>query len=200
MDELKTWINTDYLNPALLRQMKEAYQRQQSVQLRAFLTASQFKRLQRDAMRASRTVQSVPDMFCHDAIKLSGTMLSFGRFLRSKAFAQLLSFIAGRKVACASIEWQSFGQGQYTLLHDTLRQERGIYLFFDLSARWDEAWGGYTSVVKDGDELARISPRANALTFLTLKGKARHFTKYVDHKAGRRRRLVLVARFKARFK
>ncbi len=147
-------------------------------------------------MRAPQTVRSVPDMFIYDAIKSHGTMLSFERFLRSKAFAQFLSFIIGRKVACASIEWQSFRHRQYTLLHDKLKQERGIYLFFDLSARWDEAWGGYTSVVKDGEELVRVIPRADALTFLTLAGKARHFTTYVNHKAGQHRRLVLVARFK----
>lgn len=196
MDELKQWVNKDYLNPVLLRQMRNVYRRQQSVQLRAFLTLQQFRQLQHDAMHAPQTARSVPDMFIYDALKPCGTMLSFEHFLRSPVFAQLLSFILGRKVACASIEWQSFRHRHYTLLHDKLRQERGIYLFFDLTARWEEAWGGYTSVVKDGDELARIIPRANALTFFTLAGKARHFTTYVNHKAGQHRRLVLVARFK----
>ncbi len=196
MDELKRWIDKDYLNPVLLQQIRDAYRQQQSIQLRAFLTADRFKRLQRDARRTPRTARSVPDMFIYDALTPHGMVLSFENFLRSKAFAQFLSFILGRKAACSSIEWRSFSHRHYTLLHDKLKQERGIYLFFDLTARWDEVWGGYTSVVKNGEELARIIPRANALTFLTLAGKARHFTRYVNHKASQHRRLVLVARFK----
>ncbi|MBI4150278.1 hypothetical protein HY488_02645 [Candidatus Woesearchaeota archaeon] len=197
--ELKQWLNTDYLHATALQHIAHAYQQNKalpSVQLHAFLNVNKFHMLQHDAIRAQKILCSVPDMFVYHKVKPCGVMLSFERALRSQAFAQLLSFITGRKVACANIEWQSFKHRHYTILHDKLKQERGIYLLFDLTSLWGAAWGGYTYIVNEGEELARLAPQANAVTLFTLAGKVQHFTKYVNYRAGKNRRVVLVARFK----
>lgn len=199
VERLENWINGDYLDSSLLHTVRQAYQKNRvipSVQLRALLNKKVFSSLQRNASRAARKWRHVPNMFIYEQLKPRDTMLDFERFLRSREFMTLLSFVVGKKVAVKEIEWQSFSHRHYTLLHDKRVQEKGVYLFFDLSALWNEAWGGYTSVVRDGQELIRALPSENAATFLTLAGKARQFTKYVNYRAGKHRRIVLVARFK----
>lgn len=199
INTIRFWINQHYLNRPALTAIRDAYLKNktiQSVQLRDFLNKRAYTFLQRDAWGATRKRQSSSTMFIYDALKPHRTMLDFERLLRSKEFAALLSFLAGKKLAVQEIEWQSFSHRHYTLLHDKRVQKNGVYFFLDLPQQWDDAWGGYTSLVRDGQELIRISPRGNAATFLTMAGKARQFTKYVNYRAGKHRRIVLVARFK----
>ena len=199
--KLQQWIHPSYLDVSIVKKMAVAYKKRKTVpslELQSFLQPSVFSAIKKQAEKAKYTTISFPDMFINNIIEekeIKGVLNEFMSFLESKEFSLFLSAIAGKKIFCKTIEWCSFGHGQYTLLYDEMQQEQGVYLFFDCCSL-EESCGGYTSIISDSKELACILPKQNTLTFFTLSNKVRYFTKYVNHKAGKKRRVVLMVKFK----
>ncbi len=192
------WMNKNY-HAASFRAIIDAFQNDshnsQSVQLQDFLEKPAFVQLARDAAAAPRNCVAVSHMHIYDTLAPTKSMTAFEQFLSSPFFAGIVSSLAGKKIQYHSMQWFSFGHGQYTLLHDSLQQEPGLYLFFDC-AQWNPEWGGFTSFIQDNEEVARILPRQNTATFISIGEGTRYFSRYVTHHAKRHRRILAVAIFK----
>jgi len=194
MDDVTDWLQQNYLDRHALLAISQAYRSSQSVQLRSFLDAGMFRKLQQQALSTTKKRKSAPDRHIYDVLKPKGRMQSFENFLHSSSCSMLVSFFAGTKMTCQSIEWLSFGHRQYSILHDKMEQEPGLYMVMDFTP-WNQEWGGFTSVVKGDEEQVRIEPQPNTATFFTFED-ARYFTKYVNHRAKDKRRVLMMAIFK----
>src|SRR3989344_6291921 len=59
-----------------------------------------------------------------------------------------------------------FRHGSYTLCNDLAHEEDGVIGILELTREWWKEWGGYTSFMSGGEEVARVVPLPNALTLV----------------------------------
>ena len=90
----------------------------------------------------------------------------------------ILKKLTGRKFIFSVLK---FEHGDYTVLYDDLKLSKGVAVVLDL-VNFDESWGGFTSFMKDAEELFRVVSKQNTLTIINQSG-LRSFTKYVNHHA-----------------
>lgn len=139
-----------------------------SVQLLDFLSSSGLKKLK---SKWSRN---------YNPLEFS---LHHGRAPIIKGLPDILQLLTGLK------KWKyallCLEKGDYSVLYDELKPGKGFAFFLDLSDL-DESWGGYTSFMKDSEEIIRVVPRANALTVVNQAG-LKSFHKYVNHHASHSR-------------
>ncbi len=95
-----------------------------------------------------------------------------------KELQSVLQKLTGKRFTFSVLK---FEHGDYTVLCDDLKPAKGVVVVLDL-ADFDESWGGYTSFMKDGEELFRVVAKQNSLALINQSG-LRSFTKYVNHHA-----------------
>lgn len=95
-----------------------------------------------------------------------------------KGLQSILQKLTGKKFTFSVLK---FEHGDYTVLYDALKPAKGVAVILDL-ADFDESWGGYTSFMKDSEELFRVVAKQNSLTLVNQSG-LKSFTKYVNHHA-----------------
>jgi hypothetical protein len=108
---------------------------------------------------------------------------------------QFISKIVGKRLKVIYSGAYEFSHGDYTLLQDEA-QPSGILIQLELTPKWDETWGGYTSFVNESGEVVRITPQANTLVIVDQTSKMKHFTKYVNHLSGTQKRVFIQALLK----
>jgi len=82
-----------------------------------------------------------------------------------------------------------FGHRDYTM-HQREQQKAGIVAFF-FPDDWRHDWGGDVVFVKAGTPVGRFTPRRNTLLIAERKNGVRSFIKYVNHRAGTHKLIVL---------
>lgn len=87
-----------------------------------------------------------------------------------------------------------FGWKDYTILNDTVHEKQNYDLILDLNNFWKDHAGG-TVFYSDGTgNYVTIPARRNTMTIVKRKKNLRQFVKYVNHRAGRKKRQLLFIR------
>ncbi len=191
------FINPAYLLKHVLTDAGAQFAREGSIQLRQFLIPDVARRLSAALSRATSRAHVIPDQYrCHEPNTLPRLARELQRVLaKTHEIRSIVSTIVQKPVrfrdACVCV----YAHGDYTLLHDKNREPPGYDIILDLTPRWDPRSCGYHSYVKDGDELVRVEPSFNTLTIVRRPASVRRFVKYVNHHAGKDKRIVIEARF-----
>ncbi|MBI4440911.1 hypothetical protein HY639_01975 [Candidatus Woesearchaeota archaeon] len=173
-------INSIYRDSAMCRMLHARFVREHSIQLQDFLKPAVAATIRRDLLSVGTVRTNVPHRHAYALIQGDGPFLP-------EWLAWLRDFVGTYRLARKSI--LVFGHRDYTLLHD--RQDDGLHALFELTSNWDASWGGYTSVARNGKELVRIDPVPLSLSLFRQKSQARSFVKYINHHAGRTKRVVV---------
>ncbi|MDP3733706.1 MAG: hypothetical protein Q8R37_00610 [Nanoarchaeota archaeon] len=102
--------------------------------------------------------------------------------------------ITRKKMKRLSAEIIQFGWKDYTILNDTVNEKHHYDFIIDLDDFWDERSGG-TIFYSDGTgNYVHIPARRNTITIVKRTKNLRQFVKYVNHRAGRKKRHLLFIR------
>ena len=195
---LKKWINNDYLNPQTIITIKQAFQENnpKSIQLQNFLKNNKFKILQKAIMNSKYYLEYKPDCYSFYKIKKSNKIINeFIKFIESKEFRLLISFINNKITKLNNYEIVKFQHKNYTLLHDNLKEKQQLRLIFDFTEDWNHDSGGFNSHIDNSEELLRINPKENSLSIIQLNEKILNFTKYINNQAKNNKAIFLRASF-----
>jgi len=118
---------------------------------------------------------------------------SLDKLLNSKECLQLFSFIIRKKILKCSGKLYSFGWKDYTLLHDEMMEKPGYDVIVDLSA-WDDACGGYVTYSDGMGDSNKLSSSPNTLTLAFRGKKMQKYIKYVNNKAGKKKRYLYMGK------
>ena len=189
-------IHPQYVLKHVLYAAAERFNREKALQLQQFLLPDVFARTSHALLKVQSAVLTVPDQYrCRAPKRVPASTGELLRWLKSKEAAAIISTIVQKKVRCRIVGVCILAHGDYSLLHDKLKEPPGYDVILELTPRWDARACGHHSYVTDGKELVRVVPGANTLTIVHRPAGVRRFIKYVNHHAGKDRRLFLMARF-----
>ena len=190
-------INPKYLSDDVLKTAAKYFARENSIQLRQFLLPEAFAKAARALSNASLGELYVPDQYrWHAPKKIPESVSVLLSWLKSEEASKIISCVANRSIRCALVGISVLTQGDYSLLHDKLKEPPGYDVILDFTPRWDNrACGHHSYVDGNGNELARVPVMPNALAIVKRPAGVMKFVKYVNHYAGKDRRIVLEARY-----
>ena len=105
---------------------------------------------------------------------------------RSNEFTRFIRRITGITKNIVSFGCR-FGSGDYTLLNDA-QHPISVFVTIDLTKNWNSKWGGYTVLERNDEQPAIIASKFNSLVIGT---DVQEFVKYVNHGAGKRKRILI---------
>ena len=192
MVDIRSWLSTDYLRKETLASAASIYthNKPQNIQLTNIFGEQRHKSVLSELSRVAWKEKYDPLVLrCNTSL----LPLELSQFLHSDEFKFFISTITNKIIHQTSADLFSFGHRDYTLMND-VPLPNGIFFQLDFTPAWDDGFGGYTSFVSDGEQL-RISPSANTLTLVDTT-KLNRFTKYINHKAGKNKRILVEGMFK----
>ncbi len=194
----KYFINPQYLLRSVLNDAAAAFARTGSIQLHNFLIPDVAQTLAKQLSNIPLKEHYVPDQYrCHEPAHIPALAKKLQRVLATThEVRDILSIITRKKVTYKESCLCAYVRGDYTLLHDKLKEPAGTDVIIDLTPRWDNrACGHHSYVDGNGNEIVRSSAAFNTLTIVRRPANAMKFVKYVNHHAGTDKRFVLEARF-----
>ena len=192
MVNIKSWLSDDYRRKETLAAAASVYlsNKPQSIQLKNIFNDHRYTTFIGELSRIQWKQK-------YDALTLrystSLLPLELSQFLHSEDFKLLVSIVTGKIIHQTTADLCCFGHKDYTLMNDG-PLPNGIFFQLDFTPIWNDGWGGYTSFVSDGEQL-RISPTANTLTLVDTS-KLNRFTKYINHRASKSKRILVEGIFK----
>lgn len=184
-------INKIYLkieNTAKLRDIFLANERLPSIIMPDFLGKKDYAMLENAAKKCRYKTEKKP---MHFNYSVSHMPKPLANLLKSDAMKQLVSKITDEKIKNIGGKLYSFGWKDYTLLNDEKIEKPGYDLILDFG-NWDESFGGivtYSDGMGNSDALKQAE---NMLIIIKRKKMMQKFVKYVNNKAGSRKRLFFM--------
>lgn len=194
----KYFINPQYLLRSVLDSAAAAFARTGSIQLRNFLIPDVAQTLAKQLSAVPLKQHYVPDQYrCHEPARIPILAKKLQRVLATThEMRDIISAITKKKATFQESCLCAYTHGDYTLLHDKLKEPAGHDAIIDLTPHWDNrACGHHTYVDRNGNELVRASAAFNTLTIVKRPANVMKFVKYVNYHAGKDKRFVLEARF-----
>lgn len=181
-------INALYTGNGITQQIKQAFSASEPrvVQLHDFLAPAVYKALIAAAKKTKSTQVCIADRFCHGVAPVPTV---FRKYFSSKEFVAFVKAATGVTIKGQPMLLR-FGHRCYTLRCDDHERDP-LVVSLDLTAAWDEKWGG--SLIVAGEESRVIPVAQNSLTLADGK-KAYPFVQYVNHYAKKQERLFLLVR------
>lgn len=173
-------INPLYVDRGVLKSAKRIYRSQQpkNIRLDNFFQPAMFSLLQKKLFDAKYKTKFHP--YRH---KYSTAMIKeISSFLKGRYFADIVKSILNSGDCKIKHEIRRFGPGDYTLLHDTEREQAdvdaGVDFYLDFSKPCKN-YGGYTVYLTETKELLQLNPCPNTLSFIECGKGVMSYTKYV---------------------
>ncbi len=177
-------LNPTYTNPDSIRHMRAVFHQEKIIQLHKFLQPQAYKNFQDHLKKIPYTKIYNPAFSSyHTAPFPSSSFLT--------TLTPFFQDLAGTSLTLDNARILRFRQKDYTLLHDTLHEKKGITALLDFTSAWNPRFGGYHIYVQEQRELFHITPHPNTLTFLTTTAAMRSYIKYINHLARTRTHLFL---------
>ena len=173
---LKEFIADDYLNYENLANIKNTYSKNypKSIRLDRFFKEDKYNLLQKEIFSQRFKKISSPMECSFSTAEISD---EFKKLINSQEFKDLIEFITGKKLQNHKSNCICIGHKNYTLLKDDFNEEfLEINFFF---SGWKQEFGGYFSYFKN-EELLRIIPSENSVTFVNIGDKIQNFIKYIN--------------------
>ncbi len=187
--DFKRFVNNLYLDENIQKEMRKIYLQSGVLKLEEFLKrevyneliklfegikGEKFKIADRYSYYARDDLNGVEKLFC------SNEFLDFARTIIGEEFDK------------AELKIKIFGQGDYTLLHDSSYKEDKFEFFFIFCWNWDEKYRGeivYTDNEENGRTL--IFPVVGNNLVLIHKNGLGNFVKYINHLAENRKFILI---------
>lgn len=175
-----------YKNQEILQEINEFFEEEGFIQLVNFLDLD-IKNIKKKLEKAKFNQIYIPDekkekildekqVFDLDLIKLM-------EFFKSKEFLEYIEKITDFELQFKSLKVKKYTQGDFTLLHDNLKKEDILEVYFDLTSEWKEEMGGVLTFTTREEEVFYLEPLCNALTILFKPEQVMKYLKYVNNKA-----------------
>lgn len=190
--DLSEWVNAVYLKPATIRQIKQHFIEQGSVQLHSFLLPERYEALAKALDKSNNKWRRVTpanrrQYSTADRTSATGVLRAVLEMLQSTTWANFLASITNLSLVKGRIEARCFGRDSYTLTQDAeeLSSHRLLDALLSIAPQeWDEDWGGATVYLSPEAELLTAPPVPNALTIAYRAGSTEEpvmrFTQYVS--------------------
>jgi len=171
-------INTLYLDGGIQKNANRIYnlQKPKNIKLEKMFQQPVFLLLQEKIYKSKFKLK-----FHFDKYKYFVTELrEVNSFLRGRYFNLIVRNIIGVKNYKLKYEIRKFEPGNYTLLHDSYKEQPGTDFILDFS-RDERSYGGYIAYMTKREELLQIKSAPNALSFVKRDKGVMKYTKYVTH-------------------
>jgi hypothetical protein len=190
-------IHEQYYLARVLRAAAQQFAKEGSIQLGQFLLPEAFKKAALPLQKTAVREHYLPDQYrCHEPKTIPAAVKRLQRWLKTKEAAAIISAIVDDRVRCKESCLCVYAHRDYTVRHDKNIEPPGYDVLLDLTPRWNNrACGHHSYVNADGNELVRIPVAGNTLAIIRRPAGVQKFVKYVNHFAGKDRRIVLEARF-----
>lgn len=179
-----------YRDTHMLRAMHKAYAaaRPRTVLLYDALTKDSLTKLLQQVRQKKKKRIAQYQSRCFSEADLPASLFS--------PVASLASDIVRRKLSIRTAKLLALGASDYRIAHDAAREEPGIDIILDITPAWDQKWGGQVAYV-DGSGDALVLPAAkNLLAIVERKKSIQRIVTYVNHHAGRKKRVFVLVRCK----
>ena len=163
-------INKTYKNKQVQEKIIEIIIKEGSIQLQDFLT----KKLKIPKLKK----EYIPQLYSYKTNK----------YKLSKEIKGFLETITNKKVKSTKIF--QFKHKDYTIINDKLKEKEGYKIILELTEKWNQESGGYTSIIENNKETLRINPIYNSLTIIKTNEKTKSFIKYINNKANNKRKFI----------
>lgn len=172
-------INELYNNHQILQQARQEYNKQtpRHVQLPQFFQPAVFTLLQQKLKTQKYQQKFHPYKYRYSTT----TLKEITAFVNGDYFKTLIKEIIGVTKYTTNYEITKFSAGDYTLLHDTKKEQSGVDFIIDFSSE-PQSLGGHTIYLTDKEELLRTNPFPNSVTFVERRNGMMKYVKYVTHK------------------
>lgn len=177
-------INNTYLNDEALEQIKTVLNKEGVITLYGFLANDYYSKLLTKLKQFKFQNNYDPPRFSYKSFKLEDNKLKPSLSLFIAKILNLNLQIDSDIIFC-------FEHRDYTLMNDSSSEIDGIKIILELTPNWDESSGGYTSFIKNKEEVFRLYPIKNSLTIIKTKNEFKSFVKYVNHFSGKNKRYFL---------
>lgn len=174
-------INTAYVNEELIEQIKELLEQEGIVQLNEFLDEKVLNDVKKK--REQRKLKRV-----YNPLSASYSWIDWAENVED--ITAFIEKIVGR-VKVRSVKLICFKHKDYTLINDKQSEEEGYTIIVELTDGWNKESGGFTSFIKNNEEMQRIYPIPNSLSLIKTNKELKSFVKYINHKAGNEKRIFL---------
>lgn len=187
-------INKTYLNPKTVEKIKQEFLSQDdfpSIVLFKFLEREMYLKLRQQIVRLYYKKEVVRTSHSYAVAEISPAM---AKFLNGKEFLDFLSLILNKKVKKIDAKAYSFASKDYTILSDKTLEEPGIDLILDFTHDWDERANGYI-FYRDGEgNFISLPIAADMLAIVERKEGVQRYVQYVNHYAGKNKRVLVMGK------
>ena len=186
-------MNELYHGGSVGAELTSAFRKQGVLRLEQFLAGEAYVRFAQHHWNVQGTLTNRPDQ--HSYVTLSPTLAH--QFFTSSAFKTFLSTVAGKKITRITLSARAFGWKNYTLVHDEHASKEHFSFFFCIAGTWDASWGGtLTYLTRNGEGQPLLFPlQGNCLCIVRQRKDMHSFIKYVNHRAGKERFIMIEGTF-----
>ena len=172
-------INTLYIDNGILKSASKTFNNQnpRNIRLEKFFQAAVFELLQRKLYNSKYSLKFHPYKYKY----LTTKSKEVDSFLNGRYFQNIINSILKINKYKIEYEIRKFEPGNYTLLHDTEKEQPGIDFIIDFSGESKTYHGGYTTYLTESEELLQLKPAPNTLSFIERKKGVMKYTKYFTH-------------------
>ena len=191
---LKEWINPLYLVPETITQIEKTFNSHKeikSIQLGQFLLASKAEKLQKALEKSKWAHAYVPHMYSYSITTNETNFKDFLALLNTNGFKTLLGTMIKKQIKTVKPHALSFGQKDYTLLHDNIDEKEHILCTFDFTKDWPKNAGGQMVFTHPEAEAMIFQPSCNALNIVAVSKDVHMFVKYINANAAKKRMIVI---------
>ncbi len=182
-------INKYYLNLEIINKIVGVINKEGKVQLQKFLSDIYYKELLCNIKNLKLKKKYKPELYKYDCFNIKDKKLIL-------LIEYFLFEIFKKKVKFHNAQLFLFKHNNYTLLNDNINETNGINVILELTEKWNKKYGGYTSFIKNNQEILRINPVKNSLNIIITDDKMKSFVKYVNHKTKDRKRIFIELSYK----
>ncbi len=162
-----------------------------SITLKEIFDEPYYGELLKNIERANWIRKVNKTQFSYFAAKISPLL---SKTLSSGELLTFASATVGKKITKIDGELRWFLWKDYTLLHDSAVEKSGFDIVIDFTTEWPKEAGG-TLVYADGTGNYHSIPSSpNTLTITRRKKDVQKFVQYVNHLAGKFRRIIFLGR------
>jgi hypothetical protein len=187
-------LNPLYLSRATLAQARSAFRSNKelpSITLQKFLDEKASKQLRAEVAKASFRKKVDKMHYSYATAPLTKRMKAL---LKSPELLNCVSSIVGMQAISIEGELCTFGWRDYTLLHDEKVERSGVDVLLDFTGQWREETGGKLVYVDGTGSSHHIPALPNALSITFRKEGVQKFVQYVNHKAGKGKRILFIGK------
>ncbi|HLC58639.1 MAG TPA: hypothetical protein VJI68_02155 [Candidatus Nanoarchaeia archaeon] len=165
-------INKIYNNKDTINQIKLVLEKEGNIQLQNFL-------IDLPKIKVKLKEVYIPQLHKY----------RFNNFKINKEIKEFIEKIINKKLISSKV--YEFKHTDYTLINDNIKEKEGYKIILDLTKNWNEEANGYTSFIKNNEEVFRINPAYNSLTIIKTNKNMKSFVKYVNNKAKDNKRFFI---------